>query len=173
MAKNPRIQFRCEDDTFVRWQGVVSRVGGTHDSVFNRVLDAYEERADAPASEEVPPVWKEFVIESEKLGVPLEAIIREALHTFRDRADPDGQGTQKIEAAARRVMALNARVHHWYERRALGVNLLFAETGSNQKSIRKWLDDNAAFVDAHHQAMGIDDAETFNRRAAHARRGNR
>ena len=90
-----------------------------------------------------------FITEAEKLGVPVEVLIGEALRAFRDRADPEGQGAQKIEAAARDIMSRNARVHEWYERKAIGVNLLFAATGSNQKSIRKWMDDNAALVDAH------------------------
>lgn len=164
---NKMIQIRYSDNaTRLRWDESVERTGAkTALEALDMFLDAYD--AGNSGLGEMGALFQE---EAAQTGLPLDAVVKAALDAYREKSDSDGQGAVKIGGVVRDIMKSNAAASEWFDRQAITASVIFAATGSNQGSIRKWLADNAELVAAHHAQMGIDDPSTFNRRTAQHKR---
>lgn len=96
-------------------------------------------------------------------------------HTLALQDKPRTFGT-KIEEYVESVMARNLesfeqRPENWWERVAISRSLLTSpEAGHNPNSVKRWLEENADRIAAHHAEIGIEDATDHNRKAGKARK---
>lgn len=95
--------------------------------------------------------------------------------TLKIQDKPRAFGT-KIEEYVESVMARNLesfeqRPENWWERVAISRSLLTSpEAGHNPNSVKRWMEENADRIAAHHAEIGIEDATDHNRKAGKARK---
>ena len=169
-SKARPIQIAASPELRERWEAVRTATGHkTLAPVLEALIDAFE-TGRGNDSGEFDALAQFLGAEATELGLPLNVVIGSAIAAVREKANTEGQGVAKINAAVREIMRGNAAAGEWYERTAITGAGIHTITGSNQQSIRKWLNENATIVDAHHAAMGIDDPSDHNRRAERFKR---
>jgi hypothetical protein len=75
------------------------------------------------------------------------------------------------DVMTRNLESFEQRPDNWWERVAITRSLLTSpEAGHNPNSVKRWLEEQADRVAAHHAAVGIEDATDHNRKAGKARK---
>jgi hypothetical protein len=82
-----------------------------------------------------------------------------------------GTGIDKTfeEIVTRNLEAHEQRPDNWWELTAIGSSLL-RDAGHNPVSVRRWIEENAERIAAHHAAVGITDPLNHNRKAGKAKK---
>lgn len=95
--------------------------------------------------------------------------------TLKIQDKPRAFGTKIDEfvesVITRNLESLEQRPENWWERVAITRSLLTSpEAGHNPNSVKRWMEENADRIAAHHAELGITDTTDHNRKAGKARK---
>lgn len=165
-AKMKSTQISVEDTTKAKWDKLKTDFDGKQGDLFEKVLAHYIATANTQTEQtggvDLSELEKYISSESTETGITSNQVIAGIIE--KCKKDDSGSGVGKIAATIRDMMKLNVGATELYDRLAITGTNVFKETGSNQKTIRKYLEDNKDLIEAHHTAVGIEDATAHNRK---------